>query len=265
MKILRYQADGETAYGILEEDGSILRLIGSPFDKFEAGPRVAKLSDVRLLAPVEPQKVIGVGANYLSHIKEGGGDIPEFPMLFMKPSTAVLSPDAPIVIPRRGKQTEYKGNQNVEHEAELVAVMGKRARNVPESSALDYVLGYTCGNDVSEREMQAAEMNTGVMLIGKGFDTFAPLGPVIATGLDPTNLDIKARLNGESKQDANTSDLLFGVAKLVSFISEAMELLPGDVIMTGTAAGPATMVPGDVIEIEISGIGVLRNPVVAEQ
>ena len=265
MKILRYQADGEPAYGILEEDDSIRELIGSPFERVDAGRQVAKLSDVKLLAPVEPSKVIGVGANYISHIKEGGGPTPEFPMLFVKPSTAVIGSGADIVYPRRGKQVEYKGEQNVEHEAELVAVIGKLARNVPEERALEYVLGYTCGNDVSERVMQAAEMDTGVMLVGKGFDTFCPLGPVIATGLDSTNLDVRSRVNGEAKVNANTSDLLFGVAKLVSFISDAMTLLPGDAIMTGTAAGVSPIRPGDVVEIEIAGVGILRNKVVLEK
>ena len=152
----------------------------------------------------------------------------------------------------------------MEYEAELAAVIGKPARHIPEESALEYVLGYTCGNDVSERVVQFAEMKMGALLVGKGFDTFCPLGPVIATGLDPTNRDVMARLNGELRQNGNTSDLLFSVAKLVSYISESMLLLPGDVIMTGTPSGVGPIAPGDVVEIEISGVGVLRNPVVAE-
>jgi 2-keto-4-pentenoate hydratase/2-oxohepta-3-ene-1,7-dioic acid hydratase in catechol pathway len=197
-----------------------------------------------------------VGLNYVSHIHESGLPTPKFPMLFMKPLSAVIGPGEPIVYPRKGRHVDY--------EAELVAVIGKRARHVPEERALDYVLGYTCGNDVSERVIQKAEMSTGVMLVGKGFDTFCPLGPVIATGLDPTNLDVMARLNGEQRQKGSTSDLLFSVAHLVAYLSEAMLLLPGDVIMTGTPAGVGPIAAGDVVEIEISGVGVLRNPVVAE-
>ena len=256
MKILRYQADGESKYGILDDDGSVLQLIGSPFDEFRVGPRVAELSEVQVLTPVQPSKTIGVGLNYLSHIHETGLATPESPMLFMKPPTGVIGPGDSIVYPRQGRQVEY--------EAELVAIIGKPARHVAEEQALEYVLGYTCGNDVSERVIQSAEMKTGAMLVGKGFDTFCPLGPVIATDLDPTGLNVMSRLNGEPRQDANTSDLVFSVAKLVAFISEAILLLPGDVIMTGTPSGVGPMVPGDMVEIEISGVGVLRNPVVAE-
>ena len=146
----------------------------------------------------------------------------------------------------------------------MAVIIGKQTRRVSETEALDYVLGYTCGNDISERVIQFAEMEMGCMLLGKGFDTFCPLGPVIATGLDPTNLDIKTRLNGEVKQDSNTADLLFSVAHLVSYISAVMTLLPGDVIMTGTPSGVGPIAPGDTVELEISGVGVLRNPVVAE-
>jgi 2-keto-4-pentenoate hydratase/2-oxohepta-3-ene-1,7-dioic acid hydratase in catechol pathway len=256
MKILRYQADGGAKYGVLEDDDTVLELIGSPFDDFRVGPRVAELSDVRVLSPVRPSKTIGVGLNYLSHIREMGHATPESPMLFMKPPTGVIGHGDSIVYPKIGQKVEY--------EAELVAVIGKPARHVAEEEALDYVLGYTCGNDVSERVIQFAEMKTGAMLVGKGFDTFCPLGPVIATGLDPTDLNVMSRLNGEPRQDANTSDLLFSVAKLVAYISEAMLLLPGDVIMTGTPSGVGPMSPGDVVEVEISGIGVLRNPVSAE-
>ena len=256
MKIVRYAADGDARYGVLEEDGSVLELAGSPFGDHHVGSKVGELSEVRVLTPVEPSKTIGVGLNYRSHIQEMGHATPEFPMLFMKPPTAVVGPGEPIVYPRGGERVEY--------EAELAAVIGKPARHIPEDSALEYVLGYTCGNDVSERVVQFAEMKMGAILVGKGFDTFCPLGPVIATGLDPANLDVMARLNGELRQNANTSDLLFSVAKIVSYISESMLLLPGDVIMTGTPSGVGPIAPGDVVEIEISGVGVLRNPVVAE-
>ena len=177
-------------------------------------------------------------------------------MLFMLPATAILDPEEPIVYPHQG--------QNVHYEGELSVVIGKKARRVAEADALDYVLGYTCGNDVSERVIQAQEMANGCLLIGKGFDTFKPLGPYIATGLDSTNLELTARLNGEVKQHTNTDDLIFTVAQLIAYISDAVTLLPGDVIMTGTPSGVGPVQPGDVVEIEISGVGVLRNPVVAE-
>ncbi len=256
MKILRYSADGATSYGILEEDGAIRQLVSCPFDSIEESGETTHLDNVRVLAPVGSPRLIGVGLNYLAHAEEGGQTPPDQPMLFMLPSTAILDPEEPIVYPRQG--------QNVHYEGELSVVIGKEARRVAEADALDYVLGYSCGNDVSERVIQANEMANGCMLIGKGFDTFKPLGPCIATGLDSTNLELTTRLNGEVKQHTNTDDLIFPVAQLIAYISEAITLLPGDVIMTGTPSGVGPVQPGDVVEIEISGVGVLRNPVVAE-
>ncbi len=257
MKILRYESGGTKGYGVLEADDSIRELIGSPYEDYSVGGTVATLGDIRVLAPVDhPEKVIGVGLNYVSHIEESGHDTPPFPMLFMKPSSAVVGPEVPIVYP--------SGREEVEFEAELAVVIGKTAKHVSEADALDYVLGYTCGNDVSAREIQRAEMAMGCLLICKGFDTFCPLGPVINTDLDPTSATVVSRLNGEERQNANTSDLLFSVAQLVAYISDAMVLRPGDVILTGTPAGVGPVAPGDVVEIEVSGVGVLRNPVQAE-
>lgn len=256
MKILRYAAGGAKSYGILEEDGTIRQLASCPFDSLEVSGETAKLDDVKVLAPVASPRLIGVGLNYLAHAEEGGKEPPDLPMLFMLPATAILDPEEPIIYPRQG--------QNVHYEGELTVVIGKKARRVTEADALDCVLGYTCGNDVSERVIQANEMANGCLLIGKGFDTFKPLGPYIATGLDSTNLELTTRLNGEVKQHTNTDDLIFTVAQLIAYISEAVTLLPGDVIMTGTPSGVGPVQPGDVVEIEISGVGVLRNPVVAE-
>ena len=257
MKLIRYEMGGEAAYGSLQDDGSILGIDGCPYGDYEVGGTEANLSDVRVLAPVaNPAKVIGVGLNYVLHIEESGMATPEIPMLFVKPSTAVIGNGDPIVYPT--------GVEEVEYEAELAVVIGKTARNVSEDDALDYVLGYTCGNDVSARAIQRAEMAMGCLLICKGFDTFAPMGPVITTDIDPSNLAVKARLNGEERQNSNTSDLLFNVPQLISYISDAITLLPGDVIYTGTPAGVGPMAPGDVVEIEIEGVGVLRNPVVAQ-
>ncbi len=256
MKILRYSVDGAASYGILEEDGAIRQLAGSPFESLAESGETTQLDRVRVLAPIAMPRLIGVGLNYLAHAEESGATPPEQPMLFMLPSTAILDPEAAIVYPRQG--------QNVHYEGELAVLIGQKARRVAEADALDSVFGYTCGNDVSERVIQAAEMSQGCLLIGKGFDTFKPLGPYIATGLDPTNLELTTRLNGAVKQQTNTDDLIYSVAQLVSYISEAITLLPGDVIMTGTPSGVGPVQPGDVVEIEISGIGVLRNPVVAE-
>ena len=257
MKILRYGADGSTSYGILEEDGAIRQLAGCPFESLDESGETTHLDNVSVLAPISMPRLIGVGLNYLAHAEEGAATPPDQPMLFMLPSTAVLDPEEPIVYPRQG--------QNVHFEGELSVIIGKKARRVAEADALDYVFGYTCGNDVSERVIQANEMSNGCMLIGKGFDTFKPLGPYIATGLDSTNLELTTRVNGEVKQHTNTDDLIFTVAQLIAYISEAVTLLPGDVIMTGTPSGVGPVQPGDVVEIEISGVGVLRNPVVAEE
>ena len=256
MKIVRYESQGETSYGILQEDETVHRLARSPFECLETDGTVVQLNQVSIRSPLEAPRVIGVGLNYAKHARESGHEPPSFPMLFMKPSTAVIGPEESIIYPTQGKEVHY--------ECELAVVIGKPARRVSKSLALDYVLGYTCGNDVSERTIQFAEMKTGCMLIGKGFDTFCPLGPCIATDLDPTNLDLSTRLNGETRQDANTSDLIFPVADLVAYISEAFTLLPGDVIMTGTPEGIGPMSPGDTVEIEVEGIGTLRNSVISE-
>ena len=257
MKIVRYRADGIINFGIMEEDGTIRELVGTPFDSLNPSGSVTQLSDVHLLAPVEAPRIIGVGLNYAEHAREVGKELPTKPMLFMKPSTTAIGPDETIIYPRQGK--------NVHYEAELAVVIGSPARRVSEAKALDYVLGYTCGNDVSERTIQFAEMEMGAMLIGKGFDTFCPLGPCITTDLDPGNLQVQARLNGQVKQNERTSDLIFSVAELISYISAAFTMLPGDVIMTGTPSGVGPFVPGDVVEIEVEGIVTLRNPVVAEE
>ena len=256
VKILRYQSNTGAQYGVLEGDATVRQLVGSPFGDYEVGQAVGSLDSLKLLAPVVPSKVIGVGANYKLHIEEGSGTAPEVPMLFTKPPTAVVGPEEPIVYPT--------GAETVQYEGELVVVMGKTARHVSEEDALDYVLGYTCGNDVSHREVQLAEMAMGVLLLGKGYDSFCPLGPVIATGLDPSNLMLETRLNGERRQQTSTADLLFSVPHLIAFMTRFFTLLPGDVISTGTPSGVGNVAPGDSVEIEIEGIGVLRNHVVAE-
>jgi len=258
MKITRFKLGDVVAYGDLRDDGTIERLSGSPFDgEVHLTGTYVSASDVRLLAPVENPRIFGAGFNYVSHIKETGWDTPPLPALFVKPESALAGPNDPIVYPKLGEVIHY--------EAELVVVIGRTARRVSEADALDYVLGYTCGNDVSDRVIQKEEMRFGCLFAGKAFDTFAPIGPVIRTDLNPGNLEIVGRLNGEVKQRGNTSDLLFSVPKLVAYLSSFMTLVPGDVIMTGTPSGIGPIKPGDVFEVEIEGIGTLSNPVVAEQ
>ena len=256
MNLVRYAFDETVAYGVLEEGRIVRRLAGSPFEALQPGPVSHLLDEVRLLAPVDAPRIIGVGLNYVSHIRECNLSTPTLPMLFMKHPSAVIGPGEPIVYPKQAQKVDYEG--------EMAVVIGRHARRVSESQALAYVLGYTCANDVSERVTQLAEMKMGCLLVGKSYDTFCPLGPVIVTGLDPTSLDLTSRLNGQVRQQINTSDLLFSVARLVSYLSQAMTLWPGDVILTGTPSGVGPIQPGDVVEIEISGIGVLRNPVIAE-
>jgi 2-keto-4-pentenoate hydratase/2-oxohepta-3-ene-1,7-dioic acid hydratase in catechol pathway len=256
MKIARYEHAGRVTFGIVAE-GLMRELGGSPFEgRMDQTGRTVALSSVKLLAPVERPRIFGIGFNYIAHIKETGWDMPEIPMLFVKPESALIGPGDNIVYPN--------GGENIHYEAELVVIMGRRARRVTEKDALNYVLGYTCGNDVSDRAIQAKEMKFGCLFAGKAFETFAPIGPFIATDLDPSNLRITGRLNGEVKQQGSTSDLLFPVPKLVAYLSTFMPLLPGDIIMTGTPSGIGPMRPGDKFEVEIEGIGTLSNSVVAD-
>jgi len=207
--------------------------------------------DVRLLAPVIPRsKIVGVGRNYADHAAEHGVEVPAAPLLFLKPNTAVIGPDDPVVLP--------VWSERVEHEAELAVVIGKVTRNVTRDEALGRVFGYTVANDVTARDVQRSDAQ---WTRAKGFDTSCPLGPWIVPGLDVDDLAVRARVNGELRQDGRTSQMVFDVADLVSYISEVFTLLPGDVILTGTPAGVGPLVDRDVVEVEIEDIGVLRNPV----
>jgi 2-keto-4-pentenoate hydratase/2-oxohepta-3-ene-1,7-dioic acid hydratase in catechol pathway len=201
---------------------------------------------------IRPSKIIGIGQNYRAHAAEMGKGIPEEPLMFLKPSTAIISDGMPIERPA--------GYERVDYEGELGVVIGKRARRVPRERALDYVQGYVCVNDVTVRDLQKKD---GQWTRAKGFDTFCPVGPRMVPGLDPTNLRITTRVNGVVKQDSSTSDLIFDVATLISFCSQHMTLEEGDLISTGTPSGVGPLSPGDVVEVEISGIGILRNPVIA--
>ena len=255
MRIIRF-SDGTVRYGLLDEDGTIQPLAGPPFAGVAPFGRTVRLADVQLLAPLEPRAIYGVGLNYVNHAREMHLAPPELPMLFMKPPGSAIGPGSPIVLPREGGTVHF--------EAEVAVVIGRIARRVGEQEAPDHILGYTCGNDVSERVIQGREMKQGCLLIGKAFDSFNPLGPSIVTDLDPANITIVGRVNGEVRQNSNTSDLVYSIAHLVSYLSQAFTLYPGDVIMTGTPAGVGPITAGDVVEIEIPEVGILRNHVVSE-
>jgi 2-keto-4-pentenoate hydratase/2-oxohepta-3-ene-1,7-dioic acid hydratase in catechol pathway len=255
MKIARYELHDGVHYGVLE-GAHLERLAGSPFDGITRSGQVDALADAKLLCPLPAPRLFAVGMNYIGHIAEAGAKTPEIPQFFMMPTTAAIGPGEAIVRPREA--------QIVHHEAELAIVIGRRGRRIGAADALDHVFGYTCANDVSERVIQNREMAYGCLLVGKAFDTFCPLGPVIATGLDAGNLRVQSSVNGTKRQDGNTSDLLFSIPFIVSYLSQAVTLLPGDVILTGTPSGVGPLTGGDVCEITIEGIGTLANPVVDE-
>lgn len=256
MKIARYLTSGNIHYGVMRDDGDFDRLEGPPFAGVSRTGERDKADAVTLLCPVERPRIFGVAYNYKAHTDESGKEQPTLPVLFMKPSTSAIGQDEAVIFPEGGEIVHYEG--------ELVAVIGKQARHVSAEAALDYVLGYSCGNDISDRVVQRQESKFGCLLAGKGYDTFAPLGPVIETDLDPTALQVILRQNGVVRQDANTGDLVHSVAEIVAYLSRFMTLLPGDVIMTGTPAGVGSIAVGDVLEVEIPGIGILRNPVHAD-
>jgi 2-keto-4-pentenoate hydratase/2-oxohepta-3-ene-1,7-dioic acid hydratase in catechol pathway len=258
MRIARFTTGNDPRYALVDGPAGSERLVvisGDPiYTPVQPTGEEIPLDDdaVRLLAPVIPRsKVIGIGRNYAAHAAELGNEIPSEPLVFLKPNTSVIGPDDPIVLP------SY--SSNVHHEAELAVVIGKVVKDVTPERALDYVFGYTVANDVTARDVQKTD---GQWTRGKGFDTSCPLGPWIVTGLDVDDLQVTARVNGETKQDGRTSQLIFDVPYLISYVSEIFTLLPGDVILTGTPAGVGPIVHRDVVEIEVEGIGILRNPVI---
>lgn len=230
----------EETENIFDNEGEIIKT-GNTFE----------LRSVILLCPTYPTKALCVGLNYKDHIEEMKLVTPTSPVIFMKPSTAALDPEGEIIRPEMSSRVDY--------EAELAVVIKKECRNVSEAEAKDYILGYTCANDVTARDLQD---KNGQWAVCKGFDTFMPLGPYISDEVDPTNLKIESRLNGKVMQKSNTKNLLFTCDYLVSYLSKVMTLLPGDVILTGTPSGIHGMEAGDVIEIEIEGLGILRNTVI---
>lgn len=266
MRIIRFiDETGTIRLGQKRGDGTATVLRGDLFAALEATDQSAAVT--RLLAPLEPINIFAIGLNYGEHARETGAALPENPVLFMKPTTALNDPEAPIVIP-----AACDHGPEVDYEAELAVIIGRTARNVPTHSALDYVFGYTCANDVSARRWQK-HGGGGQWVRGKSFDGFCPLGPELVTRdelSDPQNLTVRCYLNGECMQDGNTNDMIFPVAELISFLSRDTTLLPGTVILTGTPPGvgfartpPVFLQPGDRVVIEIENIGRLENPVAA--
>ncbi|RUM87996.1 MAG: hypothetical protein DSZ23_05005 [Thermodesulfatator sp.] len=252
MKLVRFERPGtsQAVYGKLDGD-AVSVIVGSPYEGLVvASSEQYPLEKVKLLSPCEPTKIVAVGLNYLDHARELGMNLPEEPLIFLKPPSAVIGHKEFIVLPEMSSHVEY--------EAELGVVIGKRAHLVEEADAYDYILGFTCVNDVTARDLQKRDVQ---FTRSKSFDTFCPLGPFIETELDPSSVRICSYLNGQRRQDSNTQNLIHKVPELVSFISHVMTLEPGDVIATGTPFGVGRIVPGDEIAVEIQGLGTLVNPV----
>jgi len=250
MKIVRYTAGKRAEYGIWDGE-SIQSLADTPYHHIKTTNHYHKFCDLRLLPPCTPSKIVALGLNYRSHAEEVKLTIPAEPLIFLKPSTSVIGPEDKIICPESSQRVDYEG--------ELGVVIRNCTWRVPREEAMHHVLGYTCFNDVTARDLQNKDKQ---WTRAKSFDTFAPIGPCIETELDPHNLALETRLNGELKQRTNTSDLIFSVPELVSFISHVMTLLPGDIIATGTTSGIGPMQPGDTVEVKIEQIGTLRNYVV---
>jgi len=251
MKFVRFLKENQVSYGILEND-RVTQLVGAPYESVQVTTSTYSLSDVRLLAPSTPTKVLALALNYESHIRNARK--PTKPEPFLKTTSSIIGPGDPIILP--------KGAGTVHEEAELVVVIGKKCKHVSQQNALEYVFGYTCGNDVSARVWQRGDTQ---WWRAKSSDTFGPTGPCIVTEVDGSSLDIWARVNGKQVQHCNTSELLFDIPTLVSFISQVIALDPGDLIFTGTSGAPVEIQDGDIVEIEVDKIGVLSNPVVAER
>lgn len=251
MKIVRIKSGDDIVYGIADAEG-VLVYNGSPFVAWEPTEAVVPWPAVTLLSPVIPTKVMCVGKNYEDHAAEFDGEVPQEPLIFMKPATSVIGPNSHVIHPPISTE--------VHHEAELAVVMSKPARNVKAEDASQYIFGYTAANDVTARDLQRKD---GQWTRAKGFDTFCPLGPAIETELDPLErLAVICRVNGEVRQAGFTSDMVFGVAEIIEYITAFATLLPGDVILTGTPSGVGKVVSGDLMEVEVDGIGTLANRVV---
>lgn len=257
MRYCRFEHDGQPVYGAIDGN-TVRRLSGDPFGDHEPAGSAIAMDSVRLLAPVVPRKVLAAAVNYQSHVPSGSavlkdGEAPAVPQLFLKPSSSVIGPGDTIVIPADARRVDAEG--------EMVAVIGRLCRNVTAADALACVLGYTCGNDVSERYWQRDDIQ---WWRAKGSDTFTAIGPTIVSGLDPSNMKLRTLVNGEVKQEGTTADLIHSLAEIIAFASQVMTLEPGDLVFTGTPGVPPRIDDGDIVSVEIEGIGTLENPVSRE-
>ena len=258
MRIARFAVNGEVSFGIVEGPGNdpadlvVSAVAGHPFAPLVLTGERHPLTSVRLLAPVLPSKVVCIGKNYADHIAEMGMAAPDSPVVFLKPSTSVIGPGDPIVLPRNSTR--------VDHEAELGIVIGRLCREVPRERARDVILGYTCGNDVTARDHQEQDRQ---WTRGKSHDSFCPIGPWVETELDASDVAVQCAVDGEVRQDGRTSSLIHGIPAIIEWVTAFMTLLPGDVILTGTPAGVGPLVAGNAVTVLVEGIGPLTNPVVA--
>ena len=251
-RLYRMEMGAHQCY-VIERSGNWFELEGDIYADYEAGQSV-DVSAARVLPPVMPSKIVAVGLNYRDHAKEMGKTLPDEPLIFLKPSTAVIGPSDAIVLPN--------GAGRVDHEAELGIVIGKTAHQVPADRAQEYVLGLTCVNDVTDRDLQKRDVQ---YTRGKGFDTFAPIGPAIAVGLDGASLDVESAVNGQVRQSSNTRELIFSLDRLIEFVTGVMTLLPGDIISTGTPSGVGPLCAGDRVAVKVEGVGELVNKVVSDE
>lgn len=259
MRVARFAGDDDPRFGVVGTDGDtpiIAPLKGDPlYAPLELTGEKLPLEDVRLLAPVIPRsKVVCVGKNYLAHAAEMGGEVPQEPLIFLKPNTSVIGPGEPIFYPKQ--------SQNVHFEGELAIVIGRICRNLTAEDAPKVIYGYTVANDVTARDLQAKD---GQWARAKGFDTFCPIGPWIETDFDPSDVRVRTTLNGEVKQDGRTADMVFDVPTILQYVTSFMTLLPGDIVLTGTPDGVGPMVAGDHVAVTIDGLGTLTNPVVDDE
>lgn len=250
MKLIRAERNGESFYAVLDVN-TVLPLCHAPYGFIEYTGECFDLSDIKLLAPAEPSKIVAIGKNYREHAAEMKEGFPDEPLLFIKPSTCIVANESDIVYPYISKRLDYEG--------ELGVVIGKRAHAVQKGHSKEFILGYTCLNDVTARDIQKSDPQ---WTRGKGFDTFCPIGPHIETELNAMNVNICTRLNGIVKQQSNTCFMTHDIDKLICYITECMTLLPGDIVATGTPAGIGSMQKGDTVEVEIEGIGILRNHII---
>lgn len=254
MKYIRFLKDEKIKYGLLEKDNMIREIIGDIFNNYKTTEKVYSLSEISFLPPCIPSKIIAVGLNYFEHANELQMKIPDEPLIFMKPPSALIAHNDNIIYPKMTKQLDY--------EAELAVIIKNRIKDIEPEDVLVNILGYTCFNDVTARDLQKKDEE---WTRAKSFDTFAPVGPFISTELNPDNLEIRLYKNGQLMQDSSTSNMIFKVDKIVSYISKIMTLFPGDIIATGTPPGVGQLKAGDMVEVEIEGIGVLKNKVILKK